>query len=57
VLAAIEIHAGNRDAAIAAATPLPTRLRWLGAPEPEPPPYDASKHEPIEGIPIESQDD
>jgi tetratricopeptide (TPR) repeat protein len=27
-------------------------LRTLGAPEPEMPPYDASKHEPIEDIPI-----
>ena len=28
-------------------------LRALGAPEPEMPPYDASKHEPIEEIAIE----
>ena len=28
-------------------------LHALGAPEPEMPPYDASKHEPIEEIPIE----
>ena len=30
-------------------------LRALGAPEPEMPPYDASKHEPIEEIDIESR--
>jgi hypothetical protein len=28
-------------------------LRALGAPEPEMPPYDASKHEPIEEIDVE----
>jgi len=31
-------------------------LRALGAPDPEMPPYDASKHEPIEEIPIEPED-
>jgi len=31
-------------------------LRALGAPEPEMPPYDASKHEPIEEIPIEPEE-
>jgi len=30
-------------------------LRTLGEPEPEMPPYDASKHEPIEDIPIEPE--
>jgi hypothetical protein len=88
VLAEIEIHEGNREAAIAAATHAydrrrraavrSTRLAWcdgppfaydydlrtarahvqaLGAPEPELPPYDASKHEPIEEIPIEPEDE
>jgi hypothetical protein len=77
VLAAIEIHEGNRDAAVAAAT-APYTLAWcdgppfaydyglrtarahlqaLGAPEPDMPPYDASKREPIEEIPIEPDDD
>src|SRR5688572_23558525 len=77
VLAEIEIHEGNRDAAIAAATAA-NRLAWCdgpsvrlqpwpqnrprapaggGAPEPELPPYDASKHEPIEEIPIEAEDE
>jgi hypothetical protein len=32
-------------------------LRALGASEPELPPYDASKHEPIEEIPIEPEDE
>ena len=32
-------------------------LRALRAPEPEMPPYDASKHEPIEEIPIEPEDE
>jgi hypothetical protein len=32
-------------------------LQTLGAPEPEMPPYDASKHEPIEEIPIEPEED
>ena len=31
-------------------------LRALGAPEPEMSPYDASKHEPIEEIDIESEE-
>jgi tetratricopeptide (TPR) repeat protein len=73
LLAEIEIHEKNREAAVAAATTA-YRLAWcdgppfaydfglrtalahlqaLGAPEPEMPPYDASKHEPIEEIPID----
>jgi hypothetical protein len=31
-------------------------LRTLGAPKPEMPPYDASKHEPIEDVPIDPED-
>jgi hypothetical protein len=77
VLAEIEIHEDNRDAAVAAATAAyklawcdgepfsyhfgltnaRAHLRALGAPEPELPPYDASKHEPIEEVPIEPEDE
>jgi tetratricopeptide (TPR) repeat protein len=77
VLAEIEIHENNRDAAVAAATAA-YRLAWcdgppfaydyglrtarahlkaLGVPEPDMPPYDPSKHEPIEDIPIDPPDE
>jgi hypothetical protein len=77
VLAEIEIHENNRDAAVAAATSA-YRLAWcdgppfaydhglrtarahlraLHAPAPEMPSYDASKHEPIEEIPIDPDEE
>jgi tetratricopeptide (TPR) repeat protein len=76
-LAEIEIHDGNKAAAIEAAT-MAYKLAWcdgppfaydyglrtarkhlqtLDAPEPEMPPYDPSKHEPIEEIPIDPPDE
>jgi hypothetical protein len=72
VLAEIEIHEKNHAAATAAyrlawcdgppfayhygLTTARIHLRTLGAPEPEMPPYDASRHEPIEDIAIDPED-
>ena len=77
VLAQIERDAGNRDAAVAAATQA-FRLAWcdgppyayhwgleaarkhlreLGAPEPEMPPFDPSKHEPMPEVEIDPEDE
>jgi hypothetical protein len=77
VLAALERDAGNRDAAIAAATQA-YRLAWcdgppfayhwgleaarkhlreLGALEPEMPPFDPSKHEPMPEVEIDPEDE
>jgi hypothetical protein len=77
VLAQIERDAGNRDAAVAAATKA-FRLAWcdgppfayhwgleaarkhlteLGAPEPDLPPFDESKHEPMPEVEIDPPDE
>ncbi|MGH9852671.1 MAG: hypothetical protein ACREBD_22780, partial [Blastocatellia bacterium] len=77
VLTAIERDAGNRDAAVAAATQA-YRLAWcdgppfayhwgleaarkhlreLGAPEPEMPPFDPSKYEPMPEVEIDPEDE
>jgi len=45
-----------RPSRITTASRPPAHLRALGAPEPEMPPHDASKHEPIDEIPIEPDD-
>jgi hypothetical protein len=77
VLTAIERDAGNRDAAVSAATQA-YRLAWcdgppyayhwgleaarkhlreLGAPEPEMPPFDPSRHEPMPEVEIDPEDE